>query len=163
MFIENRAMFLNETIADVSLFRDMDSDFGIIPLPKWDKNQMEYFSHANPSGTSAVCIPTTAENIERIGMITEAMAAAGRYTSTPAVYDITLKTKYARDPESEVMLDLICAGSRYDFAKIYNWGNIYTDFCNNVGSGKSFIAAFEKIENRAQSEMEKTIAVFEDN
>jgi len=161
MFIENRAMFLQETIADVSLFRDMDSDFGIIPLPKWDKNQTDYFSHANPSGTSAVCVPVTNPNIERTGMIIEALAAAGKYTSTPAVYDITLKTKFARDPESEIMLDLICEGSRYDFAKIYNWGDLYTQFCSNVGSGKSFIAPFEKIEGKVQKDMEKTIKAFE--
>ena len=163
MFIENRAMFLQTTVGDVSLFREMDSDFGIIPLPKWDKNQTEYFSHANPSGTSAVCVPVTNPNIERTGMIIEALAAAGKYTSTPAVYDITLKTKFARDPESEAMLDLICAGSRYDFAKIYNWGDLYTKFCENVGAGKSFIAPFEKIEVKVQKDMEKTIAVFENN
>jgi len=80
---------------------------------------------------------------------------------TPAAYDITLKTKYARDEESEKMLDIICAGSAYDFAHIYDWGTIYSSFCSTIAKGDSFGAKFESIEGKAQAAMEKTIDAFE--
>ena len=163
IFKEDRALFVSTTVIDVSLYKDMESDFGVLPLPKYDVNQPEYYSSINPYASSAVCVPKTAENLTRTGMIIEALAAAGRYTSTPAVYDITLKTKYARDEDSEAMLDLICAGSRYDFAIMYDWGGVFTQFRTTFNSGQNFVSRFESIENRAQAAMEKTIAVFEKN
>jgi len=161
IFTEDRAMIVSTTVADVSLYKSMDSDFGVLPLPKYDANQPEYYSAVNPYASPSVCVLKTAGNIERTGMVIEALAAAGKYTSTPAVYDITLKTKYARDEDSAAMLDLICAGSRYDFATFYNWGDILTQFTNTFNDGSNFISKFESIEARVQAAMEKTIAVFE--
>ena len=162
IFTEDRAMFVSTTVADVSLYKAMESDFGIVPLPKYDENQPEYYSAVNRYASPAVCVPKTNGNLERTGMIIEALAAAGRYTSTPAVYDITLKTKYARDEDSEAMLDIICAGSRYDFATMFDWGGIYNQFMTTLNNGQSFISKFEFLERRAQSAMERTISVFEE-
>ena len=162
IFKEDRALFVSTTVIDVSMYKDMESDFGVLPLPKYDVNQLEYYSSINPYASSAVCVPTTAENLGRTGMIIEALAASAKYLVTPAVYDITLKTKHARDEDSEAMLDLICAGSRYDFATLYDWGGVFTQFRITFNSGQSFVSRFESIENRAQSEMERTIQVFEE-
>ena len=160
IFKENRALFVAMTGTNTVLFKDMESDFGIIPLPKYDASQPEYYTHCQPWGSAAVCVPVTCTNLDRTGMIIEAMAAGGRYTSTPAAYEITLKTKYARDEESEKMLDIICEGSSYDFAHIYDWGGIYTQLCNVIAKGDSFASKFESIEGKAQAAMEKTIEAF---
>lgn len=161
VFKEDRAMFLSTTGTDISLFRDMESDFGIVPLPKYDAKQTEYFSYFQSSAVSAVCVPVTVTDLERTGMIIEALAAVGRYTSTPAVYEITLKRKYARDAESEGMLDLICAGSRYDFSRIYDWGGVYSQYINVMTKGGNFVSTFEAIEEKAKAEIENTISMFE--
>lgn len=162
VFKEDRALFVAQTGTNILLYKDMDSDFGILPLPKYDASQPEYYSYCQPYGSVAVAVPQTAENVERTGMIIEALAAASRYTSTPAAYDVTLKTKYSRDNESEAMLDLICEGSRYDFAFIYDWGGVYTQFVNSVNKGDNFVSKFESIEAKAQSAMEKTINTYID-
>jgi len=160
VFKEDRALFVAMTGTNTSLYKDMESDFGIIPLPKYDAFQSEYYSYCQPWGSASVCVPVTTRDLDRTGMIMEALAAAGRYTSTVAVYDITLKTKYARDEESEAMLDIICEGSCYDFAFIYDWGGLYSQFVNAVNKGESFVSAFEKIESKAQTAMEKTIEAY---
>ena len=160
IFKEDRALFAAMTGTNTSLFKDMESDFGIVPLPKYDANQPEYYSHCQPWGSAAVCVPITAKDLERTGMIIEAMAAGGRYTSTPAAYEITLKTKYARDEESEKMLDIICDGSRYDFAHIYDWGQLYSGFCSAINKGESYLTKFEASEGKIQTAMEKTIDAF---
>ena len=160
VFKEDRALFLAMTGSNTSLFKDMESDFGIIPLPKYDANQEAYYSYCQPWGSAAVNVPVTNSDIARTGMIIEALAAVGKYISTPAVYDITLKTKYARDNDSEAMLDIILAGSRYDFAFIYDWGGIYNSYVSAINKGENFISKWESIEGKAQLAMEKTIATF---
>jgi len=160
IFKNDLALFVAMTGTNTSLFKDMESDFGVIPLPKYDVNQPEYYSHCQPWGSAAVCVPITAVNLERTGMIIEAMAAGGRYTSTPAAYEITLKTKYARDEESEKMFDIICEGSRYDFAHIYDWGMLYSSFCASINKGESYLTKFEASEGKIQAAMDKTISAF---
>ena len=160
IFKEDRALFVAMTGSNTSLFRDMESDFGIIPLPKYDAKQEAYYSYCQPWGSAAVNVPTTITDASRTGMVIEALAAVGKYTSTPAVYDITLKTKYARDENSVAMLDIILAGSRYDFAFIYDWGGIYNAYVGAINKGESFLAKWESIEGKAQAAMEKTIAAY---
>ena len=161
MFKEDRVMFLPMTGTNLSLFRDMESDFGIVPLPKYDSNQDEYYSHCQPWGSAAVTVPHNIENAERTGMIVEALAAAGKALVTPAAYDVTLKTKYARDEFSEIMFDIIIEGSSYDFMHLYNWGGVFDEYITSMVRGESFITKFDAREDRAQSQMEVTIEAFQ--
>ncbi|MCL1859530.1 MAG: hypothetical protein FWF92_09915 [Oscillospiraceae bacterium] len=161
MFKENRVMFILQTGTNASLYRDMESDFGIVPLPKFNEAQDDHYSFCQAWGSTAVCVPQTNENIERTGMIIESLAAVGKYTSTPAAYDVTLKRKYMRDDESENMLDIIVAGSCYDLAMMYDWGGIFSSFYSSMDKGESFIAKYESVEPKALAAMEKTIAIFE--
>ncbi|MCL2816724.1 MAG: extracellular solute-binding protein, partial [Oscillospiraceae bacterium] len=43
-FTNSRALFVGQTAAILVMYRDMDDDFGIIPLPKFDLNQESYYS-----------------------------------------------------------------------------------------------------------------------
>ena len=58
-----------------------------------------------------LAVPITATNLERTGIITEALSAESYKRVIPAYYETALKTKYARDDESVQMLDMI-ANSR---------------------------------------------------
>jgi hypothetical protein len=161
LFVQDRALFSAFTGTNLSMYKDMESDFGIIPMPKWDKTQPEYYSFCQAWGSSAVVVPQTNPDIERTGAIIESLAAASRYTVTPAAYDVTLKTKYTRDDDSEAMLDIIVSGSVYDFAYIYDWGGLYSQYESTLRKGESYITRFEAIEQRAQAAMEKTIESYE--
>lgn len=161
MFKEDRMMFLIQTGTNASLYRDMEADFGIVPIPKFNDSQGDYYSFCQAWGSTAVCVPQTNDNIERTGMIIEALAAVGKYTSTPAAYDVTLKRKYMRDDESEKMLDIIVAGSCYDLAMMFNWGNIYSSFYTSMDKGENFISTYDSLEPKVIAAMNKTIEVFE--
>ena len=159
-FREGRTFILTQTTGNLSLFRDMEYDFGILPMPKLDDRQESYYSYCNPWGAVAVAVPKTNENIERTGMLIEAFAAAGKYTSTPAQYEVTLKSKFTRDEYSELMLDIICENASYDFGPIYNWGGCFDIILNSVYKGDPIVSAFEKIQDKMQGELEKTIEAF---
>ena len=159
-FVEGRALFLGQTAANLYLFRDMEYDYGILPMPKLNAGQDSYYSYCNPWGAVAVAVPKTNDNIDRTGMLIEAFAAAGKYTSTPAQYDVTLKTKFARDEFSAKMLDIICENACYDFGPIYDWGENYKAFLDCIFQNSPFTSAFERTQGRMQSGLDKTIEVF---
>ena len=44
------------------------------------------------------------------------------------IYDVALKTKFARDEESAEMIDLVLAGRTFDFGYMYDGWNMYVIF-----------------------------------
>ena len=104
-FENNQGLFLSERVRSIPLLRSMDADFGIIPFPKADENQSRYYVHTN--GGWPKVVPAHASNPERTSIIIEALAAESRNTTVPALKEVALKTKFARDNESAEMLDLI--------------------------------------------------------
>jgi len=161
-FMENRILFFDTNMANVQTYRSMETDFGIIPPPKLDESQTEYISNLTVMWTNSLCIPVTSDNFERTGIITDALAAESLHTVIPAYYDIQLKTKIARDDESADMLDLVFAGRKYDLAMIYNWGGASSVFSSAMlGNNSNIVSALEAIENRINSEIERTVGAFE--
>jgi hypothetical protein len=59
-------------------------------------------------------VPITDSDVERTGAIIEALCAIGSRDLVPAFYDVSLKTKYSRDEDSESMMDLIKNSIVYD-------------------------------------------------
>lgn len=162
VFNTDRALFYYAGMNRVTLLRDMETDFGIIPPPKYDENQSGYYPSVEVGCTSSVAVPVTVPQKERTGIITEALCAESQYTLLPAYYDISLKTKFARDDESSEMLDLIFANRLYDIGHIYNWGDITGFFYAPFHKGTNTLASFwEKNEAKMTKALEKTIDKFE--
>ena len=85
----------------------MKSDFGILPIPKYDSAQKEYYS-ACFGGDVACLLKTVAdEDLEYIGILMEAMAIHSQNNLIPKYKEDLLKTRYAVDPDSSRMLDII--------------------------------------------------------
>ncbi|MCL2815268.1 MAG: extracellular solute-binding protein [Oscillospiraceae bacterium] len=162
VFNTDRALFYYAGMNRVTLLRDMETDFGIIPPPKYDESQSGYYPSVEVGCTSSVAVPVTVPDKERAGIIIEALCAESQYTLLPAYYDISLKTKFARDDESSEMLDLIFANRLYDIGHIYNWGDITGFFYTPFHKGTNNITSFwEKNEAKAAKALEKTIDKFE--
>ena len=160
VFNTNRALFYYAGMNRVTLLRNMETDFGIISPPKFNEAQDGYYIAIHPGCTSSVAIPVTISNAERTGIILEALTAESRYTLLPAYYDITLKTKFARDDESSEMLDIIFANRIYDMGQIFGWGNAES-FFNQVSQNKNTLASFwEKSEAKMSAALEKTMNAF---
>ena len=100
--------------------RNMSDDYGIVPIPKLDEAQSEYYSYAHDTFT-AYAVPATVidERLEQVGAILEAMASESYRTVLPAYYEITLKDKYCNDPESRDMLDTIINSFYIDAGVLY--------------------------------------------
>ncbi|MCL2775696.1 MAG: hypothetical protein FWD71_20470 [Oscillospiraceae bacterium] len=148
-----RASLLEPVVRDL---RAMPTDFGILPTPKFDANQQNYYTYAEMSGL-VVSIPNTADP-EFSGFITEALAYESGSTLMPAFYDLCLTSKVLRDDESEGMLDIIFNNKVYDIGYIYQIGTLPTMLNTLVQGGKTdFVSAYDKAQGAVEKALQKFI------
>ena len=157
-FEENRALFMWIRMRVVEVFRGMDADFGILPMPKYDENQPNYRSLVNPYTGVMLGVPKSAVELDRTGMILEAISAESRYTLQPAYYDVALQRKFTRDEESGDMLNIIFNTRVYDIGGVYSFGNIFGDM-NGIASreDRNIISFFERREAAMQTAIDRLV------
>ena len=113
------SLFTADTFEFASKYlRDFETDYGIIPYPKWDEKQEEYYTMVD-GGHEGIAIPVSVADPDFVGTITEALNAESYKRTIPVYYDIVLKTKGSRDEESVTMLDMIFDGRIFDFGYVY--------------------------------------------
>ncbi len=119
-FSRDEAMFTISYIyvTEQKVMRDMKSTYGIIPLPKWDDAQDDYYSFNN--AFAAYGIPTTVAKVDMATAVLEALAGYSYDSVAPTYYDRVLNGQYTRDLESSAMLDLMVANVKMDFGWIYD-------------------------------------------
>ncbi|MHB1152439.1 MAG: hypothetical protein ACYCWE_16980 [Eubacteriales bacterium] len=120
VFSQNRFVFMSNWLfsTETAYMRNMEADYGIIPYPKFDEDQTEYYTYANDQ-LSVYTIPRTIQDPSAAGAVLEALCAISKDTVVQAYYEIALKSKYSRDSETSEMLDLILAGFKLDPAWMY--------------------------------------------
>jgi hypothetical protein len=125
----------------------------------YDENQDNCYTPYDTAVTS-MAVPTTVSDIERCGIILEAMAAQSCYTVKDVYYDTLLKRKYSRDNESEAMLDIVMNTRTYDLMFIFSWENM-NSIMTNLLQTKSYdlTSKYSAIIEKTQTAINKT---FED-
>ena len=142
--------------------RDMDDDFGILPIPKWDSAQSRYYATVNNWHSYTYMLPVTVGDIERNSIVLDAMAYYGRKLIKPAYYDVCLQRKYTRDEESSAMLDIIFASTVYDICTVYDIGGWTGALQSSLETNKINLASsYEKQIGKIEKDLAKLIDNFE--
>ncbi|MDY3941063.1 MAG: hypothetical protein SOZ09_03625 [Eubacteriales bacterium] len=154
-FAAGHALFYGDMLAFVNQLREMTSDFGIIPMPKYDEAQESYGEYISNGWTTAYAVPMTNGDPERTGVILEALSGYSTDTVRQALYEVSLSAKLVRDADSVEMLDIIFGSKSYDWAVDFTWGSGFASLYNGIYTSKknNYVSTAEK---KAQS-LEKTI------
>ncbi len=157
LFESGKGLFFWMRLDEVTNMREGEADFGIIPVPKLEESQDNYYSMVSQHTTGLMSIPKTqgGEKLEEIGLVLEAMAAISHYDLIPAYIESSLKTKHSRDAESAEMLDIIIANRIFDPMLIYNFGEFANDFMafgykNNTSVASTIESSRYKVESSIQ-------------
>jgi len=119
MFKEGRSLFIIIGFSNVKgLVEEMDDEFGIVPLPKYDENQESYYTGLGESNCLVGILSSTAAP-DTTALMMEALAAENYRVVTPAIYEVNMKTRYASDPEMAAMFDLIRGGVLFSLGTMY--------------------------------------------
>lgn len=158
-FKAGRSLFYNETMGNAQKLREMTLDFGILPGPKFDEAQESYYNcGGNPY---FMCVLTTNGDLDRTGMVMEALAYASIDTVKVAAYDEMLEGKVSRDNDSEAMLDIIYSSLIYDHPVA---NSIISDTLAQTlifKNKKDFASYFSKNEAKIQKQIDKYIEAYE--
>ncbi len=114
IFSENKSLFYSAVLDEGKKLLTMEADYGVLPVPKFDLNQSDYYTTSRDGRMMAV-IPMDVKDEAFSGMITEALCVASNRFVIPTYFDKVLGGKEIRDAESLDMIMLCRKGLRLDF------------------------------------------------
>jgi len=115
-------------LGNIPTLRAMEADFGMLPMPKFDEQQQNFYSMVSPWQAMAMAIPMTVTDLERTSIIMEAMSWESMYETLPVYLETTLRFRAARDEESAGMLDYIFANTVIDPIMSFNFADVTSSF-----------------------------------
>ena len=119
IFKKDGSLFLDTTLLKIGLFlSDMESEYGLIPSPKFNKDQADYSSYSSYT-IPMTCVPVNVSDAQRTGNIIEAFCTASYDVVTPDIFEIVTKLQNVSDPESSDMVDIIIRTKMFDPAHWY--------------------------------------------
>jgi len=145
-FKNNRATFFMCHVGTIDLVSDMAADFGVLPVPKLNDQQLDYGNSIQYGNAACYVLPDRNKEAlnDKAGYILEAMCyySSQEYADTDslnyAYYNKVLRGKGTRDDDSWKMLDYIFDNRVFDVAIALNVsgikGVIRTAVCDANGN-----------------------------
>ena len=95
--------------------RDIEFDFGILPLPKYDETQNEYITYQ----CSGICaIPSTISDTSYVSAVTEALFSTSAKTMNEPFIQKFVENKLLRDEGSQEMYRLLTETASYEVTRL---------------------------------------------
>ena len=130
-------------------FISMEAEYGVIPVPKYDEAQENYYTYLHDQFTSVGITSVLTKDKERVQMLSavlEAMALESYKTVVPAYYEVALKGRYLDDSDSWRMLDMIYENVKVDAGVLYTkvLDSIHQTPRDMVKNGRNMVASTVK-------------------
>jgi len=114
MFEDNRTLFVCDLLGRGNLMRTVESEYGILPVPKFDSTQEKYITYLH-GNSSFMSIPFNVIDIDCSSRILEDMAFYSTDTVREAYIEILVKSKIMQeDEDAKRMVDLIYSNITFD-------------------------------------------------
>ncbi len=166
-FINNTVLFVDIDLGIVMDYRKtMESDFGIVPIPKYEESQAVYSVYAYPFfPLLSVPVTVSGDDLEIAGVILEALSEESYKKLTPVFYDLAISGKYTRDEGSVEMLDLILRSRIYDPLYFNSWsGSLRDQLSSALQKDSTDIASvYTKAEPKLSAALTETVENFKIN
>ena len=145
-FRKGQATFFAILLGAIVNMGNSDLNYGILPMPKLNEEQADYWTTIQPGWTYGYAVPTNtdfAEDYETNGFTSgreqacyflEAFSYYSMNTLTVAYYEQVVKSQAVKDAESQDMLEIGLKNKLYDVVAIFNFGSIGYSIFNEAGS-----------------------------
>lgn len=104
---QDRALFWIGNLKCVERLRSMETDFGIVPMPKLNEAQENYAVHRQANIGAAISVPVLVCDPEMVGMVIEELSYRSYCDVMPTYMNSVLEGKFFRDPESAITLHIM--------------------------------------------------------
>ena len=118
IFRESRALFAINRMKYGFELQNEDIIYGILPMPKLEASQENYNTCVDNSYTLyGICTDTA--NGDRAAAVIQSLGFHGKQLTTPAIFDVTFKGKFSKDPAFIDMFDEIRDGVGFDVGRTF--------------------------------------------
>ena len=119
-FAAGHFLFVQNGMGVAVQFADMSDDYGLVPNPKYDSDQQNYYHKIDKySVIWAVPKADGVVDYERVANVFDYWAYVSSNTVMPAFYEITIKTRRFSDATASDMLDIVKGSLVYDVCDIF--------------------------------------------
>ncbi len=120
MFQDERAVFYASTLAITEgiTSKELDIDYGVVPPPKRDSEQKEYYTMSHNTH-DAWMIPINSPDLDAVCGIIEQSAYLAYKTIGPLYFDTYVKLRYAPDERLAGMYDLVRDSIIFDLSYLF--------------------------------------------
>lgn len=166
VFKQGHALFIVQTTRYASSYLgDVDFDYGVVPIPKYRAEQAG-FSTCIGFPFTLYAIAVGAPEADAAAWTLECLGSYGHRIITPALYDISMKERYARDADAAQMYDIVRAGASFDLGRLFadDFGKYTYSLFRNAVSGDakpSYATSFKGASPILQKSMENLIKSFD--
>lgn len=165
-FLEGRALFCEASLTHFKgeKWREMEDDYGVLPMPKLDTTQEKHMSFVN-GAVSMLAVPMTIEDPVRTGILVEGLAVESYRNIRDALFEVTAKSKSARDEDSTRMMDLVMETRVFDLGYSHMYDQSLVNFVRDLLQRDSTDVAstIQKGEKPMAKRLEKIIEAYEKN
>ena len=163
-FLQSEMLFLIDLFQATDSLRDMEADYGVLPMFKYDEAQKGYYTNVADI-YSILSAASASKNLEAAGAVFELMAQKSYEKVIPAYFEVSLKQKYSRGNLDSDMYDIVLDGVRYNFGFVHS-----TDLGNpiwiwrNLINAKStdFASSYHAQEKMANKLLEKLLEKYQE-
>ena len=152
-FTNDEALFwlnyIYPSAEDNQALRSMNSTYGLLPMPKFDLEQQNYYTTAQDA-YSTMSVMATSTHLSEVGIVFEEWNYRSYMDILPVYCEVIMKTRYLVDAESGMIFDLIRNSIKFDTGMVYGSeiDNIGTFTRSIVRSGTNTFASNYKVQER---------------
>lgn len=161
-FFKGTVVFCGNMLGPINSLREMEDDFGVIPMAKKNEEQENYGHYVSNGWTTAYAVPMTNKDPDRTGIILEVLCGFSTDTVRSALYDVLFAAKLVRDTESVEMLNIIFDTKSYDWAVDFSWGGNFANLYNGIYNTKNntYVSGATKSQKIINKMLDKVITDF---
>ena len=134
-FQADKSLFMMDLVRLVVILRNMKTDYGLLPVPKYDESQEDYASLVWMHHDSVLGIPGSVTNTDVVSTVLEYLSYLSYYDIYPIFYETVLSDRSMRDEQSVEMLEIIFRTRTFDP------GHYWLEF--ELHNANSFLSVFE--------------------
>ena len=163
-FISGEGLFMFNAPTNLYKFADMEHDYGILPLPKYDAAQEGYYTLTSNAHTTLLAISRVhGADAGDIGIVLDALSYLSYVDVEPMYAETYLENCYLRAEDSVEMLNIVIQNKTYDAAFLLNYGNANSlpQECSS-GRGDKIASTIESKRKAVEKEVQKALQSAED-
>lgn len=154
LFCQNRAYFAENSLVNIK-----GLSYGLVPTPKYDENQKNYYTvEANPFSLYGIYVnapirETQAETWSMLSAVLECWCSEAYRLTTPEIFYVNMQLKYSETQDETNMFELVRSAITFDLGRIFTndlsfMSELPSNCALNGGSWSTSYAAYKKVLNK---------------